>query len=602
MLWLWWTAARGADVMVTEADFDQMVIDMIPVVAQAAGRTPPGRIRSSVDNRRRLLEILSIPPPPLGGRRPDPVDPTLLEEQRRQLLEGSIALYIYQVEGIFLIEEALAELVEATDLTMAEQRALVRCIVAHELVHALQHAYGADDDPSEDQARGRVALLEGHATAVELRLCEALEGPAIARLTEDVSGIPSAAVAPVDHPVLPYLYGRALVEGLDAEDPERIWSALAGPGPSWEAIVDAVRPVVGGGWEQPQWLVEALHGVGMAAAPEPASIRVLDPLLAPGPKPRATAGWWAVSPSGDRLGVFRLAPGEPAAVVAMRREGLRARDLFLLTDRDWILDRPRLPTPISDDRADAGLRWVLRNPRGKYVEHWLASSTALVVHASGPAGRPNRQVRDVLATLLAALPPGRPATEGLDALEPLGPWLAQVRDTPAPTLPGADWRLLQAANAERAGEERPCRGAFEGVWGPEVADAVRETAYLCAMATGDLELADQGAEALTELDAAVAAGHAWQLVEVDRVQDAFDLLDRLEAHGDAAVAVTDARMGALVHARRFEELARVALAGGSPQVRVQAAEVLLQVGRAREAREVLSDACPQLDPAPPACE
>ena len=259
-------SAHAAEGPVTFPEFRRMVVDMAPVVAEAAGRPFLRLPDPSIASMARAAELLSVPPPSLdpaqtsgNGRVTTPAD-----------LEGTLALYTPANEGILFLTEAFELFEHRYQLDGDELRELVRCALAHELTHALQHQHGAhdillglDEATRQDAMAGREVLVEGHASLVSRSICRTMASPKVARLSEDLVGVGHQAQVPASSTAAPYAWGLLVVEALlERKGPDAIWGALRRYTLQKSAVDRAIEGGSEPGWRDPERLAFALRALG----------------------------------------------------------------------------------------------------------------------------------------------------------------------------------------------------------------------------------------------------------------------------------------------------------------------------------------------------
>lgn len=600
-MWWWsWAIAHGQAAVTVDGDeLDRMVAELYPRVAAHVGRPPAGVLRSGILPLERIRAAVRAPTPVIGARAPslETVEPTsdLVERSR-------LAVYVGQLRGIYLVQETIESLFATQDLEPGQLRPILRCLVVHELVHALQHAYGgAPTEGRPDLVAGQLALREGHATAVGLELCAAWEGPDTARRVSAIQGVDAVGTLDPASPATPYAWGRSLAEMLIREDPELMWAALVSPPPGWTDIVHDLRPILGGGWEDPAPITAALEVLGAPKArPHPDTPRTLGPILGAAgfDLPPATAGWFARTGSGAVVAAYRM--DGSAALIAARAEQARRQSTFpveLGTMDPVYVAESEIPRLEKRDDVIRTLRLGLSATHmPPYRERWVATDHVLALVVTRDTGSANAAVR-ALEVLLDQLP-GPPGTPTEASLPSLAGWLADVRAhrPSVEATPDPEWRQLDAAAAWQHGVVAPCGPAFGDVL---VAGAVREpeawarAAYDCAAAAQEPGTADRAVVFLEELPAIPAAIHAQALGVATRFDDALAVLDRATPTTPAERrAVTDVRMEVLGAARRWTELAvAAALPDGSTELRLQVAVMLRELGRTDEATHLFALAC-----------
>jgi hypothetical protein len=163
-VWIWAVAAAAPP----EVDADAlagMLQEQLPQLGQQVGRQPVGKLRSGILTRERLM-LAMVQPPPHFADRALPVEiPPWAQENLAVMRDQALAVYVPSMQGIYLVKENLEEVFQEDGLPPEMLAPLVRCLVAHEIVHALQHQYGTRaelEDP--DLGKGWEALAEGHAS------------------------------------------------------------------------------------------------------------------------------------------------------------------------------------------------------------------------------------------------------------------------------------------------------------------------------------------------------------------------------------------------------------------------------------------------------
>jgi hypothetical protein len=618
-VWIW-AAAAAAPTEPDAAALEAMLQEQLPQLGAQVGRQPVGNLRLGVLTREQLLLAMVQPPPHFSDRTLSVEIPSWADEHLQIMQAQALAVYVPSMQGIYLVQENLEEVFRQDGLPAEMLTPLVRCLVAHEIVHALQHQYGTRAELEDaDLGKGWEALAEGHATLEGMEWCEAHEGPVVARMARELQGIDSAGTMDPGSPTAPYGLGEALVRTLRQEDPELVWAALSAPAPSWTAIVADIRPMLGAGWEDPAPVREALAALGVGAGElSGVGLQPIAPLVGASPwgMPGISASWlFRDEQKQMALLVARSSEaGTFAPLLDQREQQLGGQSELVLAaelPEGYLSVRGGPATGIEDPRLVRTLRVRVNHPGPvPYREHWLATDRLLVVLAALEHTPALRHPNEVLVELLQQLPDREPAAT-LPAEPALAGWLQQVRAVKPSVLPrpAPGWLLADAARSWKEGERAPCSRTFADVLVSDSPAAAglepwTRAAYLCAVGVQDLAVAERAAARLPSLEPLPAARHAWMLLEEERVEAALAVLDRAdraELDADETRALVDARLAALGRTGSWEAMAKLARQGGSPELRLQVAEALEQVGRGREAREIRGLACAEAGSATPGC-
>lgn len=331
------------------------------------------------------------------------------------MVSGAMALYLNVDESIYVIREVLEDLQngEWSDLRIA--RPVLRCLIAHELTHALQHQYAG---PGGSGGTATLALREGHAQVVMREVCGDTEAMAWLDLMQRSDVVASAD--PADPNVTAYVYGERLVRAwIDVHGRDAIWWALNAPQPSFDGVRAAVGASVAPGWTDSGRLdpiVEDLSGVEAETLDlnVGASLRALARALsAPGLKlsqlPTASASLVrAGAVDGGHIAVATFVLDHPAdgpAWVALRHKqastGFHSSEgIKPLVDIGATLFSGRVDgVPGAAALYDDSVRVRLVGDRS-YAEYWAARGHHLALVVTAGVSRPVRKVREALDALL----------------------------------------------------------------------------------------------------------------------------------------------------------------------------------------------------------
>lgn len=537
---LWWMTCSIAHAQL-HLGVEEWVEQLAPKVEELAGRSFVRRPSVAAGSRREVSELLLQPGP--DGQQPS----AARREQVERQLERSIAVYTHADEHIYVIEDA----VEAAGLRNKASSAMVRCVLVHELVHALQHQYGLHSGRSqlqEDPQRGWHALIEGHANLLAMEYCTAEESEAITSELRAFQGTASPSSLNPDDPAVPYAWGPAVIQHLRDRDPDLVWAALLAPAPSWSQIQAALAPTLSSAWVDPDALRAAMATLDPsrpATKGHRASVALFDTMLGfrmgTEDVPVARAGWVQRSHTNE-LTATGVAfafdePDEALRLVMLRASSVgRMEDTYGLHRMTPLRGRvvPRTVGRLFRVRDVVGslhLR-VLGRDR-TYHEVWAATDDVAVM-ATVYGLRPSRKraIR-ALEEMLHDLPP---LSDGPLDPEPLAGWMAEVEASRALLAATSSWdyRLHQVQRALRHEPELNglCRRSFSrslrsgAVPDPEPFAAA---AWACAMAVGEPELAEATWDRFRHVAGHVALWVARPIADAGDGSLALAVLDRVPA-------------------------------------------------------------------------
>lgn len=435
--------ALAAAAALDEAAVQQAVDQLAPRVEEVAHRKFARIPRVEVDTRNSLLgDFEKHAKAALDAGTPESV----VAEERRQaqkMVASALAIYSHADAGIHLLIDNVDRYVRNTGVNAGMLReSSLRCVLAHELTHALQAQHvperfgGADDEEGVG-----LALIEGHATHVEHRLCE---NPFVWGFLQASLGIDVlSSRGPDDEVPFLYGYGEVYVRALEEHGgPDAIWSALGRAPPSKAALVGVVAPYLVPGWQDPAlvadalapavqagWTLEARPASAYEVLPEPEG-RLDRSNLAP--PVRAGLYARATEPGGEgRLAVAALVfedEEHPRKWIETRRRtavfflaGRMTLKLFFEPDDTYdasVLDLPGLQHAWGLD----GTTCIKVGTETQYLECWAARGRLLLLTAQRQAKVRTADARRAMETVLARKPETEfpTPTLGPEALAVLG--------------------------------------------------------------------------------------------------------------------------------------------------------------------------------------
>ena len=477
-LWAALAAAPAPAVSIGAGTARAMIEELAPWIEASEGRAfadlPAVDVASQAFVAEQVLLSSRLAAGP-GGEVPATTRDALVAQ-----IEVSLALYVPHTRRIYLLKEPLEDLIREAVADTPIALEVIRCVLVHELTHALQHQYLPGY--SEVEAAGR-ALIEGHAERVEADYLRQLPASTQASVAQLV-GLNSYAWGPPPEGELEalYAYGHGAVAALDtAAGREAVWAAMAEPPAEMSLVVASAAPGRVRGWSAPLDgggllggaigpRLEVLAGAPLEAEEALAGSTLLSGLLAgPGgaPPPLPALGGRMLMASAEgvdvkAVAVMTSAPEVAALAVRLRRGELEvfsrlgARELYFFHTLDAIAPRALRPRPLRafDDRGDVDE--VLRVSAWGYRELWVASEGLLfAIFSEGPRLRPadlEALYEDLRAQVDLAPSPTAPAPE-------VAAWIERAAGAAASATPTLQWayRMKRSAARIAAGDAAVCR-------------------------------------------------------------------------------------------------------------------------------------------------
>jgi hypothetical protein len=596
---------------VTQDTLERWGQELTPLIEAASGRKFVVRTRLALATRAQVAERAAR----LRTRAS-----TADDDAPISLVDPSLAsvlgIYLQGTQEVFF----LTDNVEATfvDYAFAPEllHPVMKCIVAHELVHALQHQVAPVDERGDDEAtRLTLSLREGHADFVAAQVCGA--GNRFLDMAQGLD-IPASRAA-IDPHAFAYGYAESFIGALESvAGTEAVWAALVAPPPPRALVTRVGGAGLPSGWTD----AAPLAAVARTFAPSPKTGATPTDTIAPmAPGPvlaslaaesehatdvAALAGLGLVEDGDDAfVGVFAFLLRDEEAATAWihrRRTAMQSDRVRVLSGEGLLASAPRAGAVRGVEAGDDGATLSVRaafTSGDRYVEQWVARGHHLygVVHRASKVNI--KALTGGLAALLDLHLPDPPQDTVLDDADRAA-LLAMV--PPAPVATGVSWQFRRdqlypillrqdwAACLDRLD------GAQEGL-DPSGRSALAVHAMPCALNGSDLGQADRLYDLIRapdQLEPDVAANYAGHLAKARRWDEVLVVLDAAPGASDTAFVATT-RLNASVNLRRWPDVERLlALGEAHPQTRAWAASQLAQAGRKETARVALRAACPAL--------
>lgn len=359
------------------------------------------------------------------------------------LVDGVLALYDPEAKQIVVVADSFSAALTSAAVPREQVDAAVKCVLAHELVHAAQHerrlAAGRVETASHPSG-ALLAVLEGQADMLSGPICPV----AIREPVRAMHGVDVLASREPDGTVFTYGYGERFVQAWEAHQGSgATWSLLErleGPNPPafTRADVESVAleglPVGWRGWTGLEEAARALFPamlVPAAVATSPytfvgpdrniqalAGLGVKVSSVAGGPAAgaddEATAGTAAQNSGvGDAIAVYAWAMADPTMArlwVELRRGAMNGQTRFLamLPFGEGSFGPPTAPA-VKIAGAENQVRLRVNGRGWSYEEVWASRGSTLV----GVVTRSDQRVdaTGVVGTLLAGPPLSPPGQE-----------------------------------------------------------------------------------------------------------------------------------------------------------------------------------------------
>lgn len=492
-------------------------------------------------------------------------DPNALGAQEAAAMaqaEQAAAVYVPFDHAIYFVTDAVVD--DALPL---------RCVLAHELTHVLQHQYAPEPEDDPEQV---TALREGHANYIMLEVCKELPRQQLANPLTRTDVL--ASRTPSDPLSYAYGYGERFIAAVAAAGgAEAVWWTLAQPPPDQATLLQIAQGMLPSGWDNAKlWDVPGATPIierDIASPIDVLPIITMEPIPLDMPA-FAWGGRLAVSEDGA-LWVAIALEGEARAWVAWRRAQME------------LIRRP--VRPVRALRGSPEVDDSLEIRRRRQRERWVAADGLLLISLTSAERDKVAPLRAILDLHLPTRPPEQPDVSLVQAMLP-----AQF----PPLVESWQYRLSLATAAAGAGDYGRCVAqsfAALEVGGPPHPAA--EQAYRCALLAQDLDAAHRANVALRPAPAPadLRYEHSRQLAARARYDEALALLDAPAETPEDQQHLRDIQLWIFIRTHQTAQVIQLARSGTpSAVMRLEAAIYLTRQRHAAIARELLAPLCDEL--------
>lgn len=513
-------------------DLDALAQELAPYVRDEVGREflelPPVRrvTRAAAQQewrraRAHQLEVFDHLEPEQAAE--------LVAAVRAPAFDHEYAFYSFADQTIYLVDEAVSTVAPAL------QAHATTCIVAHELVHALQDQYSPTPMGWADDRFSFV--VEGQASLWGQRACAAARGPTVARLVASELGLIGSLSQPADLATWRYAEARLWAMAVErAGGRSALWHRLEAPPVDTAEVRQAL-----GTWGTPTW-----HVGGPLDRAVQAAITAEALTIGIGPE---DPGWTRIFTQNQGKD-GRIVPLEEIYGVEFESD-TKGAAVLLVSGMNTTVDALATARALC---ADVGGRWTRRDRLCTLTETTRMTiirsdpGAALQITFTGPKLGP--AARRILLAAAAAAPAHSQAGEVLT--------LADRAPAPLPVEPdepGWPWQARSAFTAEAAGDPDLCvriaaptvRVAPDGV-----RDAIVEQLLRCAWDARDPVSSTEALESVAaQLDPGDVRQVVARLIHTHHPDLALGFLDAGPARDDEET--NGYRVQALVAAGRVED-------------------------------------------------
>lgn len=617
-----WIAASPLD----EKILHQMVVELVPKVEASTGRHFHEIPEITLNTKASMFKQLDEQLFQMGQWGVSTVSLESQKTQSTKLIEDGLAIYSTYDRGIHLISDNFSSYIRDTDVNPEMLLApTLKCLIAHELTHALQDQYVKDPETdSEASAQVLLAMQEGHANLVAHQNCPE---PLVWGFIQTAQGT-DVLSSRSDTDDVPFTYGygeqfMAILQRVGGN--EALWYALGQPPPKRAEFVEIVQTQLLSNWRDTHWLQESANRLisqGLNVDIHPAGAyeifpypdgRLQDSRLAP--PVRAGLSLQARTQGGDNAkstnpavtvsALVMESLEQPKKWIQARRETARyfangQMEMGLIMPLGYIQSAKIFkPKALIRSGADDALCMRVQS-KTSYLECWAAKGRLLLLTAQRQPDIEIAEHLNVLTTLLsldiateypeAALPPAAQAI--IDARIPTQPLLSQ------PTVKWVMYGLFQAFKKGRIENlDTTLTHVVASVPAEQKAEVV-DLACRMAIEANRTDLAAILAlesPSLLEVDLRIAIAEHFR--QTKNITEALKRLGPLDAkdpkeHGQL---VAEALVIASTHRDKTTVFQLLQVPELPYQMRSDAVNWLIQIGESKQTQRVLQQFCPSLE-------
>lgn len=608
-----------------EKALQQMVLELVPKVEASSGRQFQEVPVITLDTKASMFKQLDEQLFQMGQWGVSAVSLESQKTQSAKLIQDGLAIYSTFDRGIHLISDNFSSYIRNTDVNPEMLLApTLKCLIAHELTHALQDQYVKDPDTdSEESAQVLLAMQEGHANLVAHQNCPE---PLVWGFIQTAQGTDVlSSRSDADEVPFTYGYGEQFMTVLQRiGGNEALWYALGQPPPKRSEFIEIVQSQLLPNWRDTQWLqaqANPLISQGLSVEVHPAGAyeifpypdgRLQNSRLAPpvraGLSLEAKAKDYTVLSTDPAVTVSALVMESlehPQKWIQSRREtayyfSKGQIEIGLIMPLNYIRSAQlRTPKVLIRNGADDAFCMNVQS-KTNYLECWAAKGRLLLLTAQRQSEIEITTHLNVLKALLnldiATEYPEIPlstATQAiLDARIPTQPLLAQ---------PTVKWVMYGLFQAFKKGQIKNIDTTLtQVVASVPVAQKAEVVDLACRMAI-EANRTDLAAilalESPNLLEADLRIAIAEYFRKANNITEALKRLGPLDAadpkeHGQL---VAEALVIASTHRDKTTVLQLLQVPELPYQMRSDAVNWLIQVGEGKQTKRVLQQLCPSLE-------
>lgn len=617
-----WIAAAPLD----EKVLHQMVVELVPKVEASTGRHFQEIPLITLDTKAGMFKQLDAQLFQMGQWGVSAVSLESQKTQSMMLIEDGLAIYSTYDRGIHLISDNFSSYIHQTDVNPEMLLApTLKCLIAHELTHALQDQYVKDPETdSEESVQVLLAMQEGHANLVAHQNCpeplvwgfiQTAQGTDVLSSRSDTDDVPFT-----------YGYGEQFMAVLQrVGGNEALWQALGQPPPTRAEFIEIVQSQLLPGWRDTHWLQESagsLLSQGQTFDIHPAGAyeifpypdgRLQDSRLAPPVRAglRLQAGTQTVynakstDPAITVSALVMESLEHPTKWIQTRRETARyfangQMEMGLLMPIGRIQSAKLLkPKILVKSGADDALCIRIQSTVS-YLECWAAKGRLLLLTAQRQQEIEPTEHLNVLKTLLSL----DLATEYPEAALPIPSQAvieARIPTQPLLNQPTVKWVMYGLFQAFKKGQIENLDTTLTQVVASVPAVQKAEVVDLACRMAIEANRTDLAAKlalespSLLEVDLRIAIAEYFR--KAQNITEALKRLGPLEAkdpkeHGQL---VAEALVIASTHRDKTTVLQLIQVPELPYQMRHDAVNWLIQIGEIKQTQRVLQQFCPSLE-------